>query len=202
MPDDWKIGKVEDIAKQIICGKTPSTKCPEYYGRDIPFITIPDMHGSTYVIKTERYLSNKGANIQIGKTLPPNSICVSCIGTAGLVSLNAYKSQTNQQINSIIANDAISPYYIYLVMKSISDVIKSLGASGSTICNLNKEQFSNIDILIPSEAILSDFHKIVSPQFDEIKHNLEENIQLAELRDTLLPKLMSGEINVDDVKID
>ena len=87
-------------------------------------------------------------------------------------------------------------------MKSISDVIKSLGASGSTICNLNKEQFSNIDILIPSEAILSDFHQIVSPQFDEIKHNLEENIQLAELRDTLLPKLMSGEINVDSVKID
>ena len=194
MPNDWKIGKVDDIAKQIICGKTPSTKCPEYYGRDIPFITIPDMHGSTYVIKTERYLSTKGANIQRGKTLPPNSICVSCIGTAGLVSLNAYKSQTNQQINSIIADDAISPYYIYLVMKSIADVIKSFGSSGSTICNLNKDQFSNIDILIPSEIILSDFHKIVSPQFDAIKHNLEENLRLAELRDTLLPKLMNGEL--------
>ena len=202
MPIDWKIGKVDDIAKQIICGKTPSTKCPEYYGRDIPFITIPDMHGSTYVIKTERYLSTKGANIQRGKTLPPNSICVSCIGTAGLVSLNAYKSQTNQQINSIIADDAISPYYIYLVMKSIADVIKSFGSSGSTICNLNKDQFSNIDILIPSEIILSDFHKIVSTQFDAIKHNLEENLRLAELRDTLLPKLMNGEIDVDNVKID
>ena len=68
MPSDWAIGTVDDLAKEIICGKTPSTKVAEYYGSDIPFITIPDMHGKTYVVTTERYLSNHGANSQIKKT--------------------------------------------------------------------------------------------------------------------------------------
>ena len=89
LPVDWKKGTIDDLATDIICGKTPSTKVNEYYGEDIPFITIPDMHNNTYVVATERYLSTIGATSQEKKTLPQNSICVSCIGTAGLVALTA-----------------------------------------------------------------------------------------------------------------
>ena len=53
MPSDWKIGTIHDLAKDVICGKTPSTKKSEYYGFEIPFITIPDMHGKTYIVTTE-----------------------------------------------------------------------------------------------------------------------------------------------------
>lgn len=200
-PIDWKTACLENLAKDIICGKTPPTKQSEYYGDDIPFITIPDMHNSIYIIKTERSLSNLGANSQAGKTLPPNSICVSCIGTAGLVSLVSSPSQTNQQINSIIPQDNISPYFVYLLMCTLSGTIQNLGSAGSTICNLNKGQFTKMEIIIPKHEVIASFHSIVAPMFEAIRHIQHENHRLATLRDALLPKLMSGEIDVSKVKI-
>ena len=202
MPKIWENGTIEDLSQNIICGKTPSTSKKEYYGNDIPFITIPDMHNNTYVTKTERYLSRLGASSQKNKILPPNSICVSCIATAGLVSITAFYSQTNQQINSIIPAQEMSSYYIYLLLKSLSKKIIMLGSSGSTTCNLNKGQFAKIEVIIPDKNVLKKYDEIVSPLFESIKNNQLENEQLAQLRDTLLPKLMNGEIDVSKVEID
>jgi len=200
-PADWQDGTVDDLASEVVCGKTPSTKKEEYYGNDIPFVTIPDMHGCVYTIHTERSLSELGAESQSKKTLPKNSICVSCIGTAGLVTLLPVPSQTNQQINSIIPKDNYSPYYIYLLMSTMRETINKLGQAGSTIVNLNKTQFGKIEVLIPSIKTMSDFDEIVEPVFSAILSNQIENEKLANLRDSLLPKLMSGEIDVSDLEI-
>lgn len=200
MPEGWRVGKVDDLG-EIICGKTPSTKIKEYYGNECPFITIPDMHNNVYACFTERYLSKLGMESQIGKSLPVNSVCVSCIATPGLVILTDKISQTNQQINSIIPNKNMSSYYVYLLMQSLAETIKMLGSSGSTTSNLNKDQFSKIDVLIPAIYELKIFNTIVEPLFQNIRNNIHENQKLTALRDTLLPKLMSGEINVESVKI-
>ena len=201
MPSDWTIGTIDDLAKEVVCGKTPSTKKAEYYGSDIPFITIPDMHGKTYMVTTERYLSKLGASSQEKKSLPKNSICVSCIGTAGLVTLVAEESQTNQQINSIIPKESFSPYYIYLLMQTLSDTINKLGQSGSTIVNLNKSQFGKIQVIIPALSSMIKFDKIVSPMFEKILQNQIANLKLTSLRDTLLPKLMSGELDASNIDL-
>ena len=198
MPADWRIGIIDDLAKEIVCGKTPSTKNSEYYGSDIPFITIPDMHEKIYTVTTDRYLSVLGANLQSKKNLPRNTVCVSCIGTAGLVTLVAEESQTNQQINSIIPKDGFSPYYIYLLMQTLSGTINKLGQSGSTIVNLNKSQFSKIQVTIPAFSAMAKFDEIVSPIFAKILQNQKENLNLISLRDILLPKLMSGELDVSN----
>lgn len=195
-PADWLSGTIDDLAKKVVCGKTPSTKVKEYYGSDVPFITIPDMHGNIYAVTTERYLSTYGANSQVKKMLPPNSICVSCIGTAGLVTLVASKSQTNQQINSIIPKDEYSPFYIYLLMQTLSEVINKLGQSGSTIVNLNKAQFGKIQVMLPSVADMKAFDEIVSPLFALMLKNQRENLHLSSVSEMLLPKLMSGELDV------
>ena len=200
-PTDWIIGTVDDLSQEIICGKTPSTKKEEYYGQDTPFITIPDMHDSIYVLNTARSLSMLGTESQYKKTLPINSICVSCIGTAGLVSLVPVPSQTNQQINSIIPKEDISPYYVYLLMQTMSERINKLGQSGSTIVNLNKAQFGKIDVLIPSVKAMHDFSILVQPLFEKILLNQRENNNLKDIRDTLLPKLMSGELDVSDLDL-
>lgn len=201
MPSGWYIGTIDDLAKEIVCGKTPSTKNADYYGSDVPFITIPDMHAKTYAVTTERYLSLLGANSQVKKTLPKNSVCVSCIGTAGLVTLVAKESQTNQQINSIIPKDGFSPYYIYLLMQTLSDTINKLGQSGSTIVNLNKSQFGKIQVIIPALSVMIKFDEIVSPMFEKMLQNQKENLKLTSLRDTLLPRLMSGELDVSDIDL-
>ena len=201
MPSDWRIGIIDDLAKEVVCGKTPSTKKAEYYGSDIPFITIPDMHGIIYTVTTERYLSKLGASSQVKKSLPKNSVCVSCIGTAGLVTLVAEESQTNQQINSIIPKDGFSSCYIYLLMQTLSDTINKLGQSGSTIVNLNKSQFGKIAVIIPTLSTMTKFDETVSPIFEKILENQKENLNLTSLRDTLLPKLISGELDVSNIEI-
>ena len=201
MPDDWRIGTVLDLSKEIICGKTPSTRKKEYYGDYMPFITIPDMHNRVYTTTTERYLSELGANSQMKKTLPKNSICVSCIGTAGLVALVSTDSQTNQQINSIVPKEGYSSYYIFLLMQTFSEKINRLGQSGSTIVNLNKAQFGMMEALVPTVSSMNDFDSVAKPLFEKILANQQENQRLATLRDTLLPKLMNGEIDVSEVEI-
>ena len=197
----WKVGTIKDLSKEIICGKTPSTKKAEYYGSDVPFITIPDMHNKIFSIKTTRSLSIEGAASQIKKMLPKNAICVSCIGTAGLVTITSEKSQTNQQINAIIPKDNISPYFIFLLMKTLSNKINKLGQGGSTIVNLNKEQFSKIEINIPDDISMNYFHQIISPLFNDIFNNQKENLLLSALKNNILPKLLSGELDVSNIDI-
>ncbi|WP_028329696.1 restriction endonuclease subunit S [Brachyspira alvinipulli] len=196
IPEGWQIGIIKDISKEVICGKTPPTKDEKNYGNYMPFITIPDMHNNTYIIKTERYLSDKGVNTQFTKIIPENSICVSCIATVGLVSLTSEKSQTNQQINSIIPKDNISSYWVYFYMKNISNIIINYASGGTTTLNLNKSLFEKINIIIPKISLLIKFNNSVKSIFDTIKLNQIENQKLASIRDSILPKLMSGEIRI------
>ena len=200
-PTDWIDGTIDDLGTEIICGKTPSTKKTEYYGGNTPFITIPDMHGCVYNVSTERYLSVAGVASQPKKTLPPNTVCVSCIGTAGLVTLVSEESQSNQQINSIVPKEGISAYYIYLLMQTLSETINKLGQSGSTIVNLNKTQFGKIQVTIPSKQALRAFDFLCKPLFEMILSNQQEIIKLAKLRDALLPKLMSGELDISELDL-
>lgn len=169
MPEDWIETTIGDLSADVICGKTPPTEDVENYGGDTPFITIPDMHDSVYVVNTERTLSEIGVATQSNKTLPENSICVSCIATVGLVCLTAESSQTNQQINSIVCKSNVSPYYVYLKMRTMEDHLKALGAGGSATLNVNKALFSEIKVLYPDENTITSFHALVSPIFSTIR---------------------------------
>ncbi len=181
MPANWFETTIGDLAQDVVCGKTPPTASEENYGGKVPFITIPDMHGSVYAVKTERTLSDIGVKTQANKTLPENSICVSCIATVGLVCLTAEPSQTNQQINSIICKPDISPFYVYLKMTTMEDYLKALGTGGSTTLNVNKTLFSDIKMLYPDRETVSAFHRIVEPMFSTIRKNQLELESLSQL---------------------
>ena len=190
-PDSWKEVTVDDIATEVICGKTPPTADAGNYGGSVPFITIPDMHGSVYTTSTERFLSDKGVATQANKTLPENSICVSCIASVGLVCLTAEPSQTNQQINSIICKKNISPFYVYIKMTTLTEYLKQLGAGGSTTLNVNKTLFGQIPILLPEESVMKEFHGKVEPLFSAIRANQYEMQHLESLKSLLLTQISS-----------
>lgn len=190
-PSSWKEVTVDDIASDVICGKTPPTADPQNFGGTIPFITIPDMHGSVYTTSTARFLSEKGASTQPGKMLPANSVCVSCIASVGLVCLTAEPSQTNQQINSIICKDQISPFYVYTKMTTLNEYLKQLGAGGSTTLNINKTLFGQIQILLPDEASMKEYHNKVEPLFSSIRENQYEIQHLESLKRLLLSQISS-----------
>ena len=190
-PESWKTVPLSSLAKDIVCGKTPPTDNPSNYGGHVPFITIPDMHGSVYTLQTSRFLSEAGVATQANKTLPENAICISCIATVGLVCLTAEPSQTNQQINSIICRKGVSPFYVYLKMTTLTEYLKQLGAGGSTTLNVNKTLFGEIPILYPDEESLLVFHNEVAPLFEAIRSNQLEIQHLEELKNLVLMTLSS-----------
>lgn len=200
IPKDWEIGELSTFVKGIVTGKTPSTKNKENYGDAYPFITIPDMHNKVFVTRTERYLSEQGNQLQSKKLLPKNSIIVSCIATVGLVTINAYPSHTNQQINSIVPESDIDLYYFYEYLKLKEDELKAIGSAGSATLNVNKGQFEKIKYVYADKAVRKKYMKQVKPIFNMICNNQIESENLIEVRDTLLPKLMSGEIRVTDLQ--
>ena len=180
---------IAEISNSVICGKTPSTAIKEYWGNDIPFITIPDMHGKNFISQTERYLSQEGKSSQENQTLPPKSICVSCIATVGLVSITTTISQTNQQINSIICKEGISPFYVFMTLKGMNEELKRLGAGGSTTLNISKSLFSSIKIAIPNKKEMDLFENEISPIFDSILMNEKEISKLQELKQLVISRI-------------
>ena len=200
IPKGWKVVEIQDFGN-IICGKTPSKDNKDYYGGDIPFIKIPDMHNNIFVKHTEDWLSEEGNLSQIKKRIPPYSICVSCIATVGLVIMNTTYAHTNQQINTIIPNNEYERYYLFEQLKSMKEYIQNLGRGGTATLNVNTKTFSKIKVLRPFDTILENYDSIVSGIFEKIELNQQEIHHLTTLRDTLLPKLMSGEIDVNEVEI-
>lgn len=192
--DEYK--KIVEIAKKVVTGKTPSTANKDFWDGDIPFITIPDMHNQVFTIKTERNITELGAK----SIIPKNSISVSCIATVGLVSINTEDSQTNQQINSIVIENDYDLYFLFEYLSEQEEYMKSI-AGGSTTYNINKNTFENIEVPYLPKDVLIEFNNSVSSMFEKIKLNQYENERLSQLRDTLLPKLMNGEIDLDNVEI-
>ena len=195
LPKGWNRCLIKDFGK-IVCGKTPSKAVKEYFGGEYMFIKIPDMHNSVFIIETTDSLTEEGVNSQSNKTIPPFSICVSSIATVGLVCINPEPCQTNQQINSIIPKNKDLRYFLYFLTTSMKDTFLATASGGTATLNMNTSQFSNIRAFMPSEDVLNEFDEIVSPIMEKILEN-EYNIKsLTQTRDTLLPKLMSGQLEI------
>lgn len=194
IPEGWKSSTIEDIEPNIVTGKTPSKKKPEYFDGDIPFITIGDIRANTFIVQTEETLTSKGADTQKNKYLPENSICVTCIASPGLVGFVTEPSQTNQQINSVVCSNPLNRYYLYFGIKAYFEGAKA--KTGNTFANMNKNDFSSISILYPNKDLLSNYYKVADPLFRQMKVKTLENKKLESLRDWLLPMLMNGQVTV------
>ncbi|MGI2206369.1 restriction endonuclease subunit S [Shewanella oncorhynchi] len=200
IPEGWGIAKIKDFGT-VVCGKTPSKAKPDFYGGSIPFIKIPDTHGKVFITETTDTLTEAGDESQPKKRIPANSICVSCIATVGKVFITTRLSHTNQQINAVIPNDIYSLYYMLFSFKDFNKHFHDLASGGSATLNMNTSTFSNIDLVQPSSKILEAFHKTVNGLMQKMLANQLENTTLAMLRDTLLPKLLSGEIEFVETTI-
>ena len=168
----------------------------ENYGNNVMFIKTPDMHGNTFVIKSEEMLSECGHLTQPKKLLPPNSIMVTCIGSGGIVAINAEQAHTNQQINSIVLNDSTKLEWLYFTCKSLKSTIELFGATGTTMTNLSKGKFERLKVIDPDDTLILQYHKFVAPMLNKIKSLMYQNQNLADQRDLLLPRLMSGKLEV------
>ena len=197
------VGWAEIQLKQlglVITGKTPSTKKPEFFGDEMPFLKIPDMRGRIYVLRTSTELSEEGARSQEKKTLPAGSVSVSCIATPGLVTFNHRDAQTNQQINSIVPSDLRQSHFVFWSCRQLASAVMLGGSGGSVFHNTNKTSFENLRLVYPGQEIARTYSNTVSQMHDRMLSNEYESNTLAQTRDLLLPKLMSGEIRLSEAE--
>lgn len=197
IPEGWGVETLKDFESKIITGKTPSRANSDNFGGEIPFITIGDIRGNTFIYSTSETLTDLGASVQQNKYLPEGSLCVSCIATVGEIGFTTEWSHTNQQINSIVFEDETNRYYLYFALKNYFENANASAKTGNTFANMNKEDFSGIRIILPRNEIKNNFHKITEPYFAQIKCLQGQNQELTQLRDWLLPMLMNGQVKVE-----
>ena len=197
IPEGWGVEALKDFESKIITGKTPSRANSDNFGGEIPFITIGDIRGNTFIYSTSETLTDLGASVQKNKYLPQDSLCVSCIATVGEIGFTTEPSHTNQQINSIVFEDETNRYYLYFALKNYFENANASAKTGNTFANMNKEDFSGIKIIFPNKEIKNNFHKITETYFSQIKCLQGQNQQLTQLRDWLLPMLMNGQVKVE-----
>jgi type I restriction enzyme S subunit len=179
---------------RVICGRTPSKDEREYFGGPFPFVKIPDMKNRVFITRTGETLSDRGAASQYRKQIPPHSICVSCIGTIGIVAITSTCCHTNQQINTVVPYHHRDTYYLYCRLKRMGNHLASLGSGGSTTLNANTGYFSMLPIPAPPVSLLEGFHRLVHPVFRRILLNLRQIESLEMIRDTLLSPAISGKL--------
>lgn len=158
------------------------------------------MHGKVFATTTQKRLSHAGAASQQRKMLRAGAICVSCIATPGLVVITSEEAQTNQQINTVVPNRENETYYWFWSLRELAHEIRAGGSGGSVLTNLSTGRFSELRILAAPAGLRCSYHLQVAPLFARILVNDIESRNIAALRDTLLPRLISGELRVKDAE--
>lgn len=182
---EWREFKIKDIGT-VITGTTPSSKIPEYFGTDIPFVTPTDFkYYFKYCDRTDRFLSKIGADKYKNRLLPPQSVLVTCIGSdMGKVAISKEVVITNQQINSIIVSSEFSSDFVYYSLIAIYDTLRTYGQSGTAVPIVNKTDFENITLLIPPLPEQKAIAEVLSSLDDKIDLLTRQNKTLEDLAQT------------------
>ena len=196
IPEGWSVGKLEDIG-DIIGGGTPSKAVAEYYTKNgIAWITPKDLSvsHSKFTSKGETDITELGYKNSSAKIIPRGSVLFSSRAPIGYISIAKNDICTNQGFKSVVPNNGCTAFVYYFLLSNTENIESK--ATGSTFKEASGALMKSLDLVIPSEDILENFENIMSPIF-ELQEKFEaENETLTTLRDTLLPKLMNGEIKL------
>ncbi|MGL3083388.1 restriction endonuclease subunit S [Acinetobacter baumannii] len=181
-----------------VSGGTPSTKVEAYWENgSIEWVTPTDITKlkSLILLNPEKKISQLGLEKSSAKLLPPNTILMTSRASIGYFGLIDKEVCTNQGFISIIPDREILRYYLLFNLKSRISEIDAL-ASGATFKEISKSTFRSMPILIPSDKVLEAFDNVVRPIISQMRNLELQNDNLLKLKETLLPRLMSGELDV------
>ena len=182
----------------VLGGGTPKTGNSDFWNGEIPFFTPKDV-GSPYTFQTEKYITVDGLGHCNSRLYPINTSFVTARGTVGKVSLAGVPMAMNQSCYAL-ASDTIDPILVYFYTLRAVDSLKHK-ASGAVFDAIVTRDFNTELINVLSEADSNTVLELVSPMLETIHNNSAENLRLAVFRDALLPKLMSGELDVSDINL-
>lgn len=178
----WQSVKVAELGR-VVTGKTPKTAIAENYGGDVPFLTPSDDMSVKYVSKTAKTLTEKGLSEVKNTLLPPDAVCVSCIGSdLGKVVITTKNTVTNQQINSIIVDkERFDVSFVYYAMLILGKELNFISKTSTAVPIVNKSSFSSYEIQCPSLEQQKRISAILSALDSKIECNQKINDNLHEI---------------------
>lgn len=194
IPEGWRVGSFRELI-DILPGGTPKTTMSEYWENGtIPFFSPKDVGTSVYCFDTEKHITELGLTNCNSRLYPKDTLFITARGTVGKVALAAVPMAMNQSNYALAAKEGIGKYFLYFLTKSLVAILLKK-ANGAVFSAITTKDFNEI-IIVPSAEAISAFECKMKPIFGEVYKLSQETLTLSHLRDTLLPRLMSGEIEV------
>lgn len=195
--EDWETYKLADLA-DIYIGRTPPRKESKWFtleNKNLKWISIKDLAAEgVFITNTAESLSLSTIDKFKIPIIPKDTVMLSFKMTVGRVAISIEDMISNEAIAQFQLKDAISKEYLYCFLKNYN--FDTLGTTSSIVTSINTALIKNIEVMLPNPQLISDFTKIVQDLFNKVRGNQEQIQTLQNMRDTLLPKLMSGEVRV------
>ncbi|EMM5101229.1 restriction endonuclease subunit S [Pseudomonas aeruginosa] len=199
VPTGWRVFPFTETIS-VIGGGTPKTSMPEYWNGSIPWFSVVDAPkiSDVFVIDTEKHISMAGINNSSTKLLPVGTTIISARGTVGRLALVGSEMAMNQSCYGL-RGKAGDAYFTYFRTYRLVESFKQR-AHGSVFDTITRDTLAGVSVVYPNEAVICAFENHLTPFMEMIKKNLMQTKTLTQLRDTLLPKLISGEIRLPEAE--
>ncbi|MEY2363465.1 restriction endonuclease subunit S [Lysinibacillus capsici] len=198
VPIGWESVHLSSIS-EFLSGGTPKTKEESYWNGDIPFFTPKDVGSSLYCSDTEKHITELGLNKCNSRLYPKNTIFITARGTVGKMALANRDMAMNQSCFALKHKQDKQFYLLGVISKLLREIVQ--GANGAVFNAINLGDLNCLKITKAPDSIVMKYEEIVLPLFEKMSQLEFENIKLTKLRDTLLPKLLSGEIEIPDESV-
>lgn len=198
----WKDGVLSDLGT-VVAGGTPSKTMPKYYSEQgIAWITPKDLslNKSKFISRGEIDISELGFSKSSATKMPTGTVLFSSRAPIGYIAIAANEVTTNQGFKSVVPNENVGTAFMYYLLKFLLPTIEGM-ASGSTFKEISGAGMKSVPVIIPDNETIEKFNAFCTPIFQQQEVLEAENSRLADIRDVLLPKLMSGELDVSNINL-
>lgn len=199
IPVGWEVVSFTSIA-DVLSGGTPKTTESNFWDGQIPFFTPKDATNNFYLLDTEKNITELGLSKCNSKLYPKDTVFITARGTVGELIMPGISMAMNQSCYALVSKNQISQIFLFLLVDSSVDYLKK-NTGGATFETIVVDTFRRFNVIKPTETVIKDFTKTVQPIFDGMLNLLRRNNILIRTRDMMLPKLISGEIDVSDLDI-
>ena len=194
LPEGWRKATTFD-ALQVMSGGTPKTTTPDFWDGEIPFYTPKDSVAESFVLDTEKHLTELGLKNCNSRLFRKDTIFMTARGTVGNLNIAQRPMAMNQSCYALVGHDGISQKFLFCALQEVVQHFQK-NAVGAVFDAIIVDTFKFIPFIIPDRRLVTLFEKIIDPTFRQIENLLQQNQKLAQARDLLLPRLMSGAIEV------
>ncbi len=200
VPTGWMVDSFTSTV-EIIGGGTPKTSIDEYWNGHIPWFSVVDApcESDVFVLDTEKQISEEGLKNSSARLLRTGTTIISARGTVGKVAIVGTPMAMNQSCYALKGKYVQGDYFTYYMTRQLVWSLKQQ-AHGSVFDTITRSTLESIECIRPLEDIVSAFDQMVAPLLEKVKSNLTEAGILSGLRNTLLPKLISGQIRIKDAE--